>query len=230
MKVAMSLKSNEPAVEVWWVVEVAEAVRRVVALRGTEHEGPLVVAVDGRSASGKSTFAHLLQAAIPDCALVHTDDVAWHESFFDWGPLMAAHVLSPLRLGQSVHYRPEAWERNDRPGYIDVSATCPVLVIEGVGSSQKALGALIDVKIWVQSDFKVAEARGIARDIASGINGDERESVAFWHLWMGEEVPFLDRDRPWERADLVVAGSSVPGVHSGRLAIAEGPLSGTKLK
>jgi hypothetical protein len=33
--------------------------------------------------------------------------------------------------------------------------------------------------------------------------------VAFWDGWEAEEAPFLDRDRPWERADVIVAGSPV---------------------
>ena len=56
------------------------------------------------------------------------------------------------------------------------------------------------------------ERRGIARDIESGVNGDAAETIAFWHAWQAEELPFLERDRPWDRADLIVAGTAeVPG-------------------
>ena len=63
-------------------------------------------------------------------------------------------------------------------------------------------------RLWVQSDFAEAERRGIARDIASGVNGDAEATIAFWHTWMAEELPFFTRDRPWERSDLIVAGTS----------------------
>lgn len=33
------------------------------------------------------------------------------------------------------------------------------------------------------------------------------QSIAFWHEWMGEELPFLAREGPWERADVVVCGT-----------------------
>jgi hypothetical protein len=54
--------------------------------------------------------------------------------------------------------------------------------------------------VWIQSDAVDARTRGIARD-----GGD----VAFWNEWEAEEVPFLDEHRPWERADVIVAGSAV---------------------
>jgi uridine kinase len=50
-------------------------------LQSLEH--PTIVAVDGRSGSGKSMFANKLAAA-PKVPIVHTDDISWHHSFFDW--------------------------------------------------------------------------------------------------------------------------------------------------
>jgi hypothetical protein len=48
-----------------------------------------VVAVDGHSASGKTTLAERLAAALPLAAVPHTDDLAWHHSVFDWRELLA---------------------------------------------------------------------------------------------------------------------------------------------
>jgi hypothetical protein len=36
--------------------------------------------------------------------------------------------------------------------------------------------------VWVQSDFAEAERRGIARDIAQGVNGDPEASTRFSDL------------------------------------------------
>ena len=73
--------------------------------------------------------------------------------------------------------------------------------------------------MWVQSDFAEAERRGIARDIAQGVNGDVEESTAFWHEWMAEELAFVERQRPWERACIVVAGTA-PEVREGQVVLA----------
>ena len=100
-----------------------------------------------------------------------------------------------------------------------------VLLLEGVGASQRALRELIDVAVWVQSDYATAERLGIARDIASGVNGDDAAAVAFWHAWMAQENPFLERDHPWTRADLVVAGVGVDVLDDpARLMVAPPPV------
>ncbi|MGC4191018.1 MAG: hypothetical protein QM589_07625 [Thermomicrobiales bacterium] len=168
---------------------------------GAPRERPWIIAVDGRSAGGKSTLAERLARSMPGAIVVHTDDVAWHHSFFDWGGLLIAGVLQPLRNGQSVQYRPPGWEKQGRPGAIEIAAECPVVLVEGVGASRKELSAWIDRSIWVQSDLYEAERRGVVRD------GGTDEAHAFWREWMAEEVPFLSRDRPWERASMIVCGT-----------------------
>ena len=163
-------------------------------------EAPPVIAVDGRSAAGKSTFAARLAGVVGDVAVVHTDDVAWHHSFFGWADLMRTGVLEPVRRGEQVAYRPPAWVDRERVGAVEVSSGCRAVVIEGVGAGRRELADLVDALVWVQSDAADARTRGIARD-----GGD----VAFWDEWDAEEVPFLDEHRPWERADVIVAGSPV---------------------
>jgi hypothetical protein len=71
-----------------------------------------------------------------------------------------------------------------------------------VPPGRSELADLLDAAVWVQSDRVVARERGIARD-----GGD----VAGWDEWQSEELPFLERDRPWERADAIVAGTGVGG-------------------
>ena len=167
-----------------------------------------MVAVDGRGGGGKTTLALRLAHRLPEAAVVATDDIAWNESIFGWSHLLVDGVLRPYRAGEAVTYRPPAWDRGQRAGAIEVPGTTRVLIIEGVGASRTELVPWLDAAIWVQSDFAEAERRGLARDIASGVNGDAEATIAFWHTWMAEELPFFTRDRPWERSDLIVAGTS----------------------
>jgi MFS family permease len=57
-------------------------------------ERPLVVALDGRSSSGKTTLAGRVAGAIPATAVVHTDAIAWWHSRFGWTNLA---LLSEFR-------------------------------------------------------------------------------------------------------------------------------------
>jgi hypothetical protein len=152
-----------------------------------------VVAVDGGSASGKSTFATRLAAAM-DVPVLHTDDVAWWESFFGWWPLLVEGILEPLARGEDVRYRPPAWERRARPGAIEIPGA-PAVVVEGVGASRRELAPYLDRAIWVDADRQLALERGMQR---------EDEDLSFWREWELAEEDHLARDRPWERADLLV--------------------------
>lgn len=156
--------------------------------------------------------------------VVHTDDVAWYESFFGWGGLLAEHVLRPVRGGEAVYFRPPAWTREGREGAIEVPSGLDLVIVEGVGAAQRELADVIDATVWVQSDFAQAEERGIARDSALGVNGDPVETVAFWHEWMAEELRFLQQQRPWERACLIVAGTPLIPLDDNQVAVASGPL------
>ncbi|WP_258725644.1 uridine kinase family protein [Cellulomonas sp. NS3] len=222
--VHLTLPPGEPAAGAWRAVPEDEVVDLLLRAAGEPAGRPRVVAVDGRSASGKSTLAERLSRRVGRSAVVRTDDVAWHESFFGWGDLLAEHVLRPLRRGDAVSFRPPAWERHGREGAIDVPAGLALVVVEGVGASRREWADLVDATVWVQSDLAAAQERGIARDVALGVNGDAQEAVAFWHEWMAEELPFLEQQRPWQRACLVVAGTPPIPLGDGQLAVAAGPL------
>jgi hypothetical protein len=152
-----------------------------------------IVAVDGGSAAGKSTFAARLASAM-GAPVLHTDDVAWWESFFGWWPLLIDGILEPLTRGEDVRYRPPAWDRRERPGAIEVPAG-PAVVVEGVGASRRELTPYLDLAIWIDTDRQLALERGMRRT---------GEDLGFWRGWEVAEEQHLDLDRPWDRADLVV--------------------------
>jgi hypothetical protein len=205
--VTTSLPPGEPAAGPWRTAPLSELVELVLGPGGAPQGRPRVVAVDGRGAGGKTTLARRLAGAVPPAAVVHTDDVAWHHSFFDWADLLADGILAPARRGEAVHYRPPGWEARGRPGAIELPAGLDLLVVEGVGAGRRELASVVDAVVWVQSDPDEAKRRGIVRDVAEGHKEDEATATAFWDEWMAEELPFLADQRPWERACVVVAGT-----------------------
>lgn len=199
--VALHLPSGEPDFGPWTVVTIRSLLESLWRELPDPTGRPGVVAIDGRSASGKSTVAAAIGQAVPDAVVVHTDDVAWHHSFFGWTDLLRDGVLAPARAGQAVHFRPPAWERRNREGAIEVPLGSSLLIVEGVGAARRELTPLIDLVVWVQADLEQARTRGVARD------GGDAKAVAFWDAWMAEELPFLADQRPWERASVVVLGT-----------------------
>ncbi len=211
-------EAGEPDAGPWQAEALEGLVRRLLPAVRHPPNRPWIVAVDGRSGSGKTTLVEQLLAQVPDSAAVHTDDVAWHLSFFDWGDELRDGVLEPLLRGEAVHYRPPGWVARERPGAIAVPAGRSVVWVEGSGSSRRALSNLIDASIWVQCDNVEARRRLRARD------GQEEEELH--REWEEEEIPFLLEDRPWERAAVIVDGRpALPHDPKTQVVTARGPLN-----
>jgi energy-coupling factor transporter ATP-binding protein EcfA2 len=211
----MTLGEGEPAAGPWQVVPLAQLVRMLRPRDGAPSVRPWVLAVDGRSGSGKTTLAERIRGAVPASTVVHTDDIAWSQAMFDWADLLAGGVLEPVRRGEPVSYRPPAWRERNRAGAIEVPQGHELVIVEGAGAARHELMDLVDAVVWVQSDMAEAERRGIERD------GGDAAAVSFWHLWMAEELPFMARQRPWTRANVIAAGTpSVPHDPANEVVIA----------
>ena len=217
------LESVEPLAQGWNPLPVADLAEQLMASRRTP-AGPCLVAVDGRSAGGKSTLAGLLAASVPRSAVLHTDDLAWNEPFFEWAHLLEA-VLRQVRTNGSLLYQPPAWALHGRSGAIELPSGLDLILVEGVGANDRAVAALYDAAIWVQSDGAAARHRGIERDVASGENGDRAQSVAFWDEWDQAERAYLADQRPWERSDVIALGTPSEPVPAGWVVVTPGPLS-----
>jgi hypothetical protein len=96
-----------------------------------------IVAVDGRGAAGKTTFAARLSRALGGARVVHTDDVVARFGH-PWWPALESDVLARLEPG--------------------------VLIIEGVSASRRAIADRLSYAIWLQVDTGRRLARGVARD------------------------------------------------------------------
>jgi hypothetical protein len=189
-------------------VSAEEVAARIMELVGRTR--PAVVAVNGHSSSGKTTLASGLASALPNCAVVHTDDIAWHHAVLDWGDLLLTGILAPVRAGEAVSFRPPAWAARGRAGAIEVPAGIEFLVVEGVGSGRREFRPHVDAVVFVDTDEAVRRARDAVR-VATG-----EISPQGYLSWMREEDAFFALDRPWEHADVVVPGNADPAGGSGR--------------
>lgn len=197
----MILENDEPVAGPWRALPLEEFVRMVLEAVGPVVERPPIVAVDGRTASGKTTLARRLSRAVAGSATVHTDDIAWWHSAFDWSALMIDGVLGPARRGAAVAFRPPAWEIHGRRGAVEVPAGTSLLIVEGVGAGRRETARFMDAIVWVQADIVVRERREAARIVA----GETAAEVSV--NWLREEGPFIADQRPWERAFAVVSGT-----------------------
>jgi hypothetical protein len=211
--VSLQLAPEEPEAGPWHVELLSTVIEAVT--RGEQGKvvvgRPVVLAVDGRSNSGKTTLALRIIHTVPGAVVVHTDDIAWEHSRFGWADLLVDGILVPVSQGRSVRYRPQRWVERGREGSIEVPAGCPLLVIEGDGAGRLEVAHLIDALIWVQSDEREAERRRLVRDrnpSALDVVNFPPDGLPLDHEgWMAEEIPFNAAQRSWERADIVVCGT-----------------------
>ncbi len=196
----MRLHPGESQAGGWRVVSVLSVIQQLRDASPDVTGRPRILAIDGRGGAGKTTLAERLRAVVPNSAVVHTDDVAWNHAYFDWGAVLVENILTPLHRGEAVDFRPDAWRAHDRPGSISVPAGADVVWVEGTGIIRQELAPWLDASIYVQGDLDDQERLLVGRD---GDSPEQQEHIANW--WR-EEKPFLEREKPWAAATLIVAG------------------------
>ena len=209
-RVTIWLYPEEPAAGPWRAERIVDVIANVADRARPAAERPLVLAIDGRSSSGKTTLAVRIAEIMPATAVVHTDDIAWWHSRFGWADL-AQHVLETVRSGASLSYRPPAWIERGREGAILVPPGIQLLLLEGVGASREELAHLLDARLWVQADRATIDRRNQDRGADEG--------------WLQEELPWVAGHRPWQHADLVISGTpTLPHDPRTEIVVSNGPL------
>ncbi len=158
--------------------QLVEAIRTWQA----EHRGPLVIAIDGYGASGKTTIASEVAIEL-DAATVHTD--SYYE---DHGPFDD----DPHPMAQYYHWealRQECLESTIEDGV-------PLILVEGVSSAAPALADLIDRTVFVETPESVRLERLHGR-----ITHEEWDED-----WLQAERVYF-AGRPPESFDLIIAGA-----------------------
>jgi uridine kinase/uncharacterized cupin superfamily protein len=154
-----------------------------------------IVAVDGPGGAGKSSLADRLAREL-DAQVIHTDDFASWENPVDWWPALIELALEPLAAGRAARYTPTSWGGEERnPLVIDPTG---IVILEGVTASRQAFRPYLSYSIWIETPREVRLQRGLERD------GEHARPQ--WERWMEEEDRYIERERPAERADMVVPG------------------------
>jgi uridine kinase len=190
----------------------ANNVLREIRRRMVGRVAPLLVALDGRSGTGKSTLAALLAERL-GATVVEGDDFYPGGSDAEWGARSAAEkaalvidwrrlradTLEPLLAG-----RPAAWHPFDFQAGRGLAAhtvtrdPAPVIVLDGVYSARPELADLVDLAILVEAaDDSVRRQRLLAREGAP--------FMAAWHRrWDEAEDYYFTHVRTRSSFDMVV--------------------------
>lgn len=136
-----------------------------------------------------------MHAVVPDCFVVHTDDLL---DGWDGLPGLAGRLdalLGPLSRDEAGRYERYDWVAGRFDGWVTVPPP-PLLVLEGVGSGARRHAALATALVWVEVADDVRLARGLARDGA--------DARPHWERWMRDERRHFVDDGTRARADMIV--------------------------
>lgn len=147
----------------------------IIAARLAEHPNkPLLLALDGRCGSGKTTLAAQLAERFPNSAVFHTDDfyLPPADRVDGWEHIPCANmdlarlsreVLAPARDGDAVSYRAYSCREG---AYLPTKsiASKPLFLVEGSYSHHPLLAENYDLRVFVTCSKEEQARRLQARE------------------------------------------------------------------
>jgi uridine kinase len=196
------------------VMTIGALADRVLAV-ATDH--PVRVAVDGRSAAGKTTLANALATAVRAAsartviraeldgfmkmvadrnAYPYDSPESYYLDAWDY-PAIRANLLIPLGPGGDRRYR---------TGPLHPPRTAPadaILLADGVFLQRPELDRFWDLRIYLDIGLEVSIRRGVERD-RHWMGGAAEAERRYRTKYLPGEQRYLAEVRPRERAHLVV--------------------------
>ncbi|HJQ91655.1 MAG TPA: hypothetical protein VJ950_08100 [Acidimicrobiia bacterium] len=187
--------------------ELAGHIRRI----GSDRPGPILVALDGRSAAGKSTLAGEV-APLVGAVVIDGDDFYSGGTAATWDAMSAAEkanhcvdwrrqrpVLEKLAIGVAATWHPYDWEA-DNGSLAATPVVCepaPVIILDGVYSARPELADLFDLRVLLDAPATLRRAQLIQRE-----GEGYREE---WNArWDEAEQWYFGKVMPPESFDLVI--------------------------
>lgn len=169
---------------------------------------PILIAIDGRPCSGKTTLTMQLEQAL-NAQSIYLDEFfiprrQWPEDHSPRFPFFYFHYeefingIKSLAAGKPFSYHAYDWQM-DAPSITTTTITpVGVILVEGMSVLNLELVNLYYKKIWVDSDRATEMATIEAREKGTNLN-----------LWTNIYLPSVDiycKQKPWERADIIYKG------------------------
>jgi len=203
--------------------QVIAEVARLVCAAAADH--PVRTAVDGVTASGKSTFAAELAAAVSGQGRtsIHlsmdgfhhprahrhrrgrASALGYYEDAYDFDALVE-HILLPLGPGGHRRYRTRIIDLESDEAVDDEPLMAPgdaVVIVDGSFMQRPETDGLWDQRVFLDTDLNVARRRGLRRDSAA-LGGGTAAAELYDARYHAAARLYLAAVDPAARADIVV--------------------------
>ena len=156
-----------------------EYVARGIDVLSASLGSTILICIDGRAGSGKTTCALGLKAHLPHAEIIHMDDLyeGWTNALDRrLSDRIETQIIEPLMNDQNVRYQRFDWNSNSFAQWVEVPKT-RLLILEGVGSAQLSVRKHAALTIWISIDAATGAQRVLARDgdISAG-------NIAQWQI------------------------------------------------
>ena len=163
-----------------------------------------IIAIDGHAGAGKTTLAKKLQSNYSDLKVevVHMDDLydGWDNALsVALTKNLEIGIAKPVSEGKSFEYRKFDWI-NMKYGELQRFKVPDLLILEGVGSGQRAVRKYLDQLIWIDIEAEVGLNRVLRRD------GDYIQNHMI--LWQMQESEHFIQENTRDCATIRIDGMS----------------------
>ena len=191
------------------MTRAGETIVAEVQLHASARGTPLLVGLDGRSGTGKSTLAASVALAVGGAA-INVDDFSTGENERDARPVeivvdgaldwqrLRREALEPLLAGTTASWHPfDFVARSELSPRVNTCSPAPVIILDGLYSTRPELTDLLGLRILVEAPENLRARRLAARE------GDDFMRV--WQpIWNAREDYYFSIVRPRAAFDLVV--------------------------
>ncbi len=138
---------------------------------------PVLIAIDGFGAAGKTTLAGKLSRRLEDCPVIHMDDFCYPPSGRPgewWGETIEGYgvdvqrcrdqVLLPASRAETIRHQALDWENFALIWTPAIDISAPFLIIEGCCSLHRDLRDFYQLRVWLDSPSEGLFDRVAARD------------------------------------------------------------------
>lgn len=177
------------------ISEIVEKIKKIKSPNET-----MLIAIDGRGGSGKSTFTDELKKRLENVTIVRLDD-------FDYPAdrkRLLEQVIKPLKSGERAKYQRYDWGTKQLEEWNEIPPG-EIVIIEGVSALHELLNEYYDLRIWIECPAEVGFKRGLKRD-REVYNVDTTDQ---WiNEWMPEEEKYISIHNPQQKADMIISGEN----------------------
>ena len=159
-----------------------------------------IISIDGPAGAGKTTLAHEIYLAISpkmSVTVIHMDDL-----YDGWDNALGADLTKVLRYltDQHIQVRPAKinrynWSNSSFEDSEEI-ALSDLLILEGVGSGDRAIQDDLAALIWIDIDPDIGVNRVIDRDGAQVADQMRK--------WLGTQQKYFSQHSTREKADFIL--------------------------